>query len=62
MTKCIARGYTHVQINIPPQRTKVEDLFVVTCEYDPQEHRSHWPKKLDQHDVEILSVVIYVKD
>lgn len=38
----IARGYTYVQINIPPQRLKSDDLFIVTCEYDPREKREHW--------------------
>ena len=38
----VARGYTYVQINIPPERTRAEELFVVTCEYDPREIRGHW--------------------
>jgi hypothetical protein len=36
-----ARGFTNVQINIPPARSNREDLFVVTCTYDPGEHRRH---------------------
>jgi len=30
----VARGITYVQINIPPERSQAEDLFVVTCEYE----------------------------
>lgn len=30
-----ARAFTHIQVNIPPERTKREDFFVVTCRYDP---------------------------
>lgn len=37
-----ARGITYVQINIPPERTKKEEVFVVTCEYDPCERRTRW--------------------
>jgi hypothetical protein len=36
-----ARGFTNVQINIPPERSRTEDFFVVTCEYDPGEYRTH---------------------
>jgi len=39
-----ARGFRYVQINIPPARTQTEDLFVVTCEYDPGETRTHWQR------------------
>lgn len=35
-----ALGYTHVQINVPPEETRKNDLFVVTCQYDPREQRS----------------------
>jgi hypothetical protein len=38
----VARGCTHIQINIPAARLGKDDLFVVTCEYDPGEKRSHW--------------------
>ena len=38
----VARGITYVQINIPPGKLKTEELFVVTCEYDPGEKRIHW--------------------
>ena len=38
----VARGNTYVQINIPPARLKSDDLFIVTCEYDPGEKRRHW--------------------
>jgi len=33
------RGYTYLQVNIPPSRAAREDLFVVTCGYDPKEKR-----------------------
>ena len=36
-----ADGYTQVQINIPPERTKITDLYVVTCAYNPNENRSY---------------------
>jgi len=39
-----ARGFRYVQINIPPAQTRTEDLFVVTCEYDPGETRTHWQR------------------
>ena len=35
----VARGFTYVQVNIPPDRSREEDLFVVTCLYDPGEER-----------------------
>lgn len=38
----VARGFTYVQINIPPQRLTEDDLFIVTCAYDPGERREHW--------------------
>ena len=38
----IARGCTYIQVNIPPERLRKEDLFVVTCEYDPCEKRGRW--------------------
>jgi hypothetical protein len=31
----IARGFRHVQINIPPEITRREELFVVTCQFLP---------------------------
>ncbi len=33
------RGYTVLQVNVPPQRAAAEDLLVVTCRYDPRETR-----------------------
>lgn len=36
-----ADGYTQVQINIPPEKSKEEDLFVVTCAYKADERRSY---------------------
>ena len=38
----VVRGYTYVQINIPPEKLGTDDLFVVTCAYDPGEKRTHW--------------------
>lgn len=38
----VARGYTYVQVAIPPERAKAEDLLIVTCEYDPCEKRTRW--------------------
>jgi hypothetical protein len=35
----VAQAFTVLQINIPPARSKAEDLFAVTCEYDPGERR-----------------------
>lgn len=37
-----ARGMTFVQIAIPPERSIREDLFVVTCRYDPGVRRTRW--------------------
>ena len=34
-----ARGFVYVQVNIPPERTRRDDLFVVTCRYSPGESR-----------------------
>jgi hypothetical protein len=38
----IARGCTFIQINIPPERLLEDDLFVITCDYDPGEKRGRW--------------------
>lgn len=35
----VARGFTYIQVNIPPERSRTEELFVVTCRYDPGEER-----------------------
>ena len=35
----VARAFTNVQISIPPEKSKTEDLFVVTLEYDSGERR-----------------------
>jgi hypothetical protein len=37
-----ARGCTFIQVNVPPNRLRTDDLFLVTCQYDPCEKRSHW--------------------
>jgi hypothetical protein len=36
-----ADGYTQVQINLPPDKTKSMDLYVVTCAYNGNEKRSY---------------------
>jgi hypothetical protein len=36
-----ADGYTQVQINVPPEKTRNADIFVVTCAYDPREQRTY---------------------
>ncbi|MEW5978742.1 MAG: M14 family zinc carboxypeptidase [Acidobacteriota bacterium] len=36
----VARGFCYVQINVPPSKSKSQDLFIVTCHYDPGEKRS----------------------
>jgi hypothetical protein len=36
-----ADGYTQVQINVPPEKTKTMDLYVVTCAYNGNEKRSY---------------------
>ncbi|MFN0169038.1 MAG: M14 family zinc carboxypeptidase [Bryobacteraceae bacterium] len=37
----VARGFTYVQINVPPERGRREDFFAVTIRYDPGESRVH---------------------
>ncbi|MCF6286125.1 MAG: hypothetical protein L3K26_13170, partial [Candidatus Hydrogenedentes bacterium] len=37
-----ARACTYIQVNLPPERLAKEDLFIVTCKYDPGEKRGHW--------------------
>lgn len=36
-----ADGYTQLQVNVPPEKTKNTDLFIVTCAYDGNERRSY---------------------
>ena len=38
----VARGWTYLQINIPPDRLKIDDFFLVSSEYDPGEKRPRW--------------------
>ena len=46
-----ARGYKHIQINIPPEKTQTQDLWVVTLDYDPQEKRTQgWESLLEDLD------------
>lgn len=41
-TTWTARACTYIQVNLSPSRLHKEDLFVVTCQYDPGEKRGHW--------------------
>lgn len=34
-------GFTHVQVNIPPEKSKTNDLYIITCLYHPQEKRAY---------------------
>lgn len=34
-----ANGYTQVQVNLPPSETEGQDLFLITCEYTPDQVR-----------------------
>ncbi len=40
LTSWVSRGFTHLQINIPPEKSRTQDLFVVTCQWDPGEVRT----------------------
>lgn len=37
----LADGFTHVQINVPPARTRTADLLVVSCAYRPEVQRRY---------------------
>lgn len=37
-----ARGFTFIQANVPPERTRNESFWILTCQYDPGEFRPHW--------------------
>jgi hypothetical protein len=47
-----ANGFTQVQIHVPPEKAAKQDLFLVTCEYQPEiERRIGWtppPEVLQQ--------------
>lgn len=46
-----ARGFKHVQINIPPKKSKTQNLWVVTLDYDLQEKRTQgWESLLEVSD------------
>lgn len=34
-------GFTYVQINVPPEKSKTTDLYLITCLYHPQETRTY---------------------
>lgn len=40
------RGFSNVEINIPPERTSKEDVFVISMRYDPGEERVHGARAL----------------
>lgn len=35
-----ARAFCYVQINVPPEKSRSEDFYIVTCQYDPGEKRT----------------------
>ncbi len=37
-----ARASTYIQVNLSPARMAAEDLFIVTCDYEPGAARGHW--------------------
>ena len=37
-----ARGFTFIQANVPPSKSQVETLWILTCKYDAGEYRPHW--------------------
>jgi hypothetical protein len=37
-----ARASTYIRVNLSPERMAAEDLFIVTCDYDPKATRGHW--------------------
>jgi hypothetical protein len=36
----VGRGFANIQINVPPEKSRTEDLYVVTCRWDPGEERT----------------------
>ena len=34
-------GFTHVQVNVPPEKAKNNDLYIITCLYHPHEKRAY---------------------
>ncbi|MCA9023155.1 MAG: hypothetical protein KDA74_23565, partial [Planctomycetaceae bacterium] len=36
-----ADGFTHVQINVPPEKSKSSDLYLITCLYNPKQTRTY---------------------
>lgn len=34
-------GFTHVQVNVPPEKSKNNDLYIITCLYHPNEKRDY---------------------
>jgi hypothetical protein len=37
-----ARSSTYIQVNLSPESMSKEDLFIVTCDYEPGAARGHW--------------------
>ncbi|QDT90509.1 M14 family zinc carboxypeptidase [Gimesia algae] len=36
-----ADGFTHVQVNVPPEKSKANDLYLITCLYNPKQTRTY---------------------
>lgn len=36
-----ADGFTNIQINVPPEKTRTADLFIVSCAYQPEVQRRY---------------------
>lgn len=34
-------GFTHVQVNVPPEKSKSTDLYLITCLYNPKQTRTY---------------------
>lgn len=37
----LADGFTHIQVNVPPAKTRTADLFIVSCAYRPEVQRHY---------------------
>ncbi|MBN2455224.1 MAG: hypothetical protein JXB29_01600 [Sedimentisphaerales bacterium] len=46
--KWYADGFTQVQINVPPEKSRKQGLYIVTCAYKPQKLRSYGWKVPDE--------------
>jgi len=34
-------GFTYLQVNVPPEKSKANDLYIITAVYHPREQRSY---------------------